>query len=334
MDQSPLKDIDEVKNKFSIKNKKIISAKKEINRLVFGQDEVIEQILISILSGGHALIIGLPGLAKTRIVNFLSVILGLDSKRIQFTPDLMPSDIIGSEILEEGPKLTKGFKFLKGPVFSQLLLADEINRASPRTQSALLQSMQEKQVTNAGINYDLPRPFHVVATQNPIDQEGTYPLPEAQLDRFLMNIKISYPDLDSERKILDLSNEKFGIKPNNILTSAELLEIQSFIKDIPVGESIVKYILDIISNSRPETTKVNSVKENVLWGPSPRASLALMSTCRSKAFLENRFSPSIFDVKSLIKPILTHRMNLNVSAKSDGILIDDILDDIINNLES
>ena len=334
MEQPSLKDIEEVKKDFTIANKKLSSVKNEINNLVFGQNLVIDQILISILAEGHALIIGLPGLAKTRIVSFLSIILGFATKRVQFTPDLMPSDILGSEILEENAKSGKDFRFIEGPIFSQLLLADEINRASPRTQSALLQAMQEKKVTITGNTYDLPKPFHVLATQNPIDQEGTYPLPEAQLDRFLMNIRISYPDQSAERKILNLSNEKTDASPKNVLSSNELLEIQNFIKDIPVGESVVQYILNIIKQSRPETSEVKSVKENILWGPSPRASLALMTTCRAKAFLENRYSPSVFDVQSLVKPILSHRLKLNISAKSENVNIEEILDDVINHTKN
>ena len=333
MDQLSEKDVSKIKYKFNDLHKNIMSVKSEINNLVFGQEEVIDQILISLLSNGHALLIGLPGLAKTRIVSFLSIILGLESKRVQFTPDLMPADILGSEILEDSTNSEKKFKFIKGPIFSKLLLADEINRASPRTQSALLQAMQEKKVTITGNNYLLPKPFHVLATQNPIDQEGTYPLPEAQLDRFLMNINISYPSEGAERKILELSSENLDKEPNNIINSSDLLEMQDFIKNIPVGESVVKYILDIITNTRPETSRVPSVKKNVLWGPSPRASLALLATCKAKAFLDNRYSPSIFDVKSLIKPILTHRINLNISAKSEGILIDDILNDVTKNIE-
>jgi len=334
MEQPSLKDIEEVKKDFTIANKKLSSVKNEINNLVFGQNLVIDQILISILAEGHALIIGLPGLAKTRIVSFLSIILGFATKRVQFTPDLMPSDILGSEILEENAKSGKDFRFIEGPIFSQLLLADEINRASPRTQSALLQAMQEKKVTITGNTYDLPKPFHVLATQNPIDQEGTYPLPEAQLDRFLMNIRISYPDQSAERKILNLSNEKTDASPKNVLSSNELLEIQNFVKDIPVGESVVQYILNIIKQSRPETSEVKSVKENILWGPSPRASLALMTTCKAKAFLENRYSPSVFDVQSLVKPILSHRLRLNISAKSENVNIEEILDDVISHTKN
>ena len=330
MEQPSLKDIEEVKKDFTIANEKLSSVKNEINNLVYGQTLVIDQILISILAEGHALIIGLPGLAKTRIVSFLSIVLGFETKRVQFTPDLMPSDILGSEILEENAKSGKDFRFIEGPIFSQLLLADEINRASPRTQSALLQAMQEKKVTITGNTYDLPKPFHVLATQNPIDQEGTYPLPEAQLDRFLMNISISYPDQNAERKILNLSNEKNDASPKNILASNELLDIQNFIKEIPVGESVVQYILNVIKQSRPETSEIKSVKENILWGPSPRASLALMTTCRAKAFLENRYSPSVFDVQSLLKPVLSHRLKLNISAKAENVQVEEILDDVIN----
>ena len=330
MEHPSLKDIKEVKKDFTIANEKLSSVKNEINNLVYGQNLVIEQILISILAEGHALIIGLPGLAKTRIVSFLSIILGFETKRVQFTPDLMPSDILGSEILEENVKSGKDFRFIEGPIFSQLLLADEINRASPRTQSALLQAMQEKKVTITGYTYDLPKPFHVLATQNPIDQEGTYPLPEAQLDRFLMNINISYPDQSAERKILNLSNEKNDATPKNILSSDGLLDIQNFIKEIPVGESVVQYILNIVKQSRPETSEIKSVKENILWGPSPRASLALMTTCRAKAFLENRYSPSVFDVQSLVKPVLSHRLKLSISAKAENVNIEEILDDVIN----
>ncbi len=324
---------DKEAEKFKANHLLISSAKNEINSLVFGQEDVIDQIIITLLSGGHALIIGLPGLAKTRIVNFLGIIFGLDTKRVQFTPDLMPSDILGSEVLDETLKQEKMFKFIKGPVFSQLLLADEINRASPRTQSALLQSMQEKKVTYAGKNYDLPKPFHVLATQNPIEQEGTYPLPEAQLDRFQMSINIGYPNLKAEKKILILSTDDIEREPKNILSTRDLILAQSFIRSMPVGDTILKYILSIIDNSRPATSKVAAIKENVLWGPSPRASLALLAACRAKAFLDGRFSPSIFDLKALVKPILSHRINLTISAKADNISINNLLDELMEKVD-
>ncbi|RPH06396.1 MAG: MoxR family ATPase [Alphaproteobacteria bacterium TMED93] len=313
--------------------KKVADVNSEINQLVFGQEAVIQQIIISLLCGGHALIIGLPGLAKTRIVNFLGIILGLETKRIQFTPDLMPGDILGTEILDEGNKTTNYFKFIKGPIFCQLLLADEINRASPRTQSALLQAMQEKKVTVAGKDYLLPKPFHVLATQNPIDQEGTYPLPEAQLDRFLMNIKINYPDLEAEKKILLLSSKEDTVEPKNIISSEDILLFQKIIKEIPVGESVVKYILKLVNETRPETSTIKSVKDNVLWGPSPRASISLLAASKAKAVLEKRYSPSKLDVKNLIMPILSHRINLNISAKADNINLEEILDDVTEKIE-
>ncbi len=313
--------------------KKVADVNSEINQLVFGQEAVIQQIIISLLCGGHALIIGLPGLAKTRIVNFLGIILGLETKRIQFTPDLMPGDILGTEILDEGNKTTNYFKFIKGPIFCQLLLADEINRASPRTQSALLQAMQEKKVTVAGKDYLLPKPFHVLATQNPIDQEGTYPLPEAQLDRFLMNIKINYPDLEAEKKILLLSSKEDTVEPKNIISSEDILLFQKIIKEIPAGESVVKYILKLVNETRPETSTIKSVKDNVLWGPSPRASISLLAASKAKAVLEKRYSPSKLDVKNLIMPILSHRINLNISAKADNINLEEILDDVTEKIE-
>lgn len=322
-----------IEKSVSVFQEKITNVNSEINKLVFGQENVIEQIVISLLCGGHALIIGLPGLAKTRIVNFLGIILGLETKRVQFTPDLMPGDILGTEILDEINKSENYFKFIKGPVFCQLLLADEINRASPRTQSALLQAMQEKKVTVAGKDYLLPKPFHVLATQNPIDQEGTYPLPEAQLDRFLMNIKIKYPDQESEKKILLISSKEDTIKPKNILTPEEILQFQDLVREVPVGDSIINYILKLIYEIRPETSKIKSVKENILWGPSPRASISLLAASKAKALLEKRYSPSKLDIKGLIKPVLSHRINLNISAKADNVNLEDILSDVIERIE-
>ena len=324
---------DNIEKSVSVFQEKITNVNSEINKLVFGQENVIEQIVISLLCGGHALIIGLPGLAKTRIVNFLGIILGLETKRVQFTPDLMPGDILGTEILDEINKNENYFKFIKGPIFCQLLLADEINRASPRTQSALLQAMQEKKVTVAGKDYLLPKPFHVLATQNPIDQEGTYPLPEAQLDRFLMNIKIKYPDQESEKKILLISSKEDTIKPKNILTPEDILQFQDLVREVPVGDSIVNYILKLIYEIRPETSKIKSVKENILWGPSPRASISLLAASKAKALLEKRYSPSKLDIKSLIKPILSHRINLNISAKADNVNLEEILNDVIERIE-
>ena len=236
-------------------NKNIIEVKHHVNEIIFGQDEVIDKIIITLLSGGHTLLVGLPGLAKTRLVRSLGTIMGLSRKRIQFTPDLMPTDILGSEILEESTKGKRSFKFIEGPVFSQFLLADEINRASPRTQSALLQAMQERMVTVAGKNYELPEPFHVLATQNPIEQEGTYPLPEAQLDRFLMQINITYADKNAEKQMLIATTGTEELAPKKIISSKQLIAAQKLIRSIPVGDQVIEAILDLVTNARPETSK-------------------------------------------------------------------------------
>jgi MoxR-like ATPase len=259
--------------------------------------------------------------------------MGLSRKRIQFTPDLMPTDIIGSEILEESLKGKRSFKFIEGPVFSQFLLADEINRASPRTQSALLQAMQERIVTVAGKNYDLPKPFHVLATQNPIEQEGTYPLPEAQLDRFLMQINITYADKKSEKQMLIATTGKEELAPKKIISSKQLIAAQNLIKSIPVGDQVVESILDLVTNARPETSKLKIVKNNLAWGPGPRASQSMMLACRARAVMQGRLTPSIDDVIALAEPILKHRMNLNYSARADGNSLSKVLSELVRNLK-
>src|SRR5437870_6956890 len=270
----------------------IRAAKDAIASVIFGQDRVIENTLVTILSGGHALLIGVPGLAKTKLVETLGITLGLDAKRIQFTPDLMPSDILGAEVLDESATGKRSFRFITGPVFAQLLMADEINRASPRTQSALLQAMQEQHVTVAGARHDLPKPFHVLATQNPLEQEGTYPLPEAQLDRFLMQVDVDYPDREAERKILfdTTGAEESRAKP--AMTAEDLMAAQRLVRRLPVGESVVEAILALVRSARPgpeggETAKL------IAWGPSPRASQALMLAVRARALPEDRFAPSL-----------------------------------------
>src|SRR5690242_8379654 len=250
------------------------SARAAIGSVIFGQERVVEQALITILSGGHGLLVGVPGLAKTKLVETMGIVLGLDARRIQFTPDLMPSDILGSEVLEENAGGKRSFRFIPGPVFAQLLMADEINRASPRTQSALLQAMQEHHVTVAGNRHDVPRPFHVLATQNPIEQEGTYPLPEAQLDRFLMQIDVPYPDLENERKIVFDTTGAEESKPKPTLTADELIAAQRLVRRLPVGESVVNAILSLVRSARPDAD--TDVSKLISWGPSPRASQALM----------------------------------------------------------
>jgi MoxR-like ATPase len=285
--------------------------------VIFGQEQVVEQALITVLCGGHALLIGLPGLAKTKLVETMGIVLGLDARRIQFTPDLMPSDIVGSEVLEESPGGKRSFRFIPGPVFCQLLMADEINRASPRTQSALLQAMQEHHVTVSGNRHDVPRPFHVLATQNPIEQEGTYPLPEAQLDRFLMQIDVDYPDHEAERKIVFDTTGTEESKPKPTVTSEELMAAQRLVRRLPVGESVVEAILKLVRSARPGP-EGGSAAKLIAWGPGPRASQALMLAVRARALLDGRLSPSIDDVLEMAEPILKHRMALTFAARADG----------------
>ncbi len=292
------------------------SAKAGVNAVIFGQDRVIEHALITVLSSGHALLVGVPGLAKTKLVDTMGVVLGLDAKRIQFTPDLMPSDILGSEVLEESPGGTRSFRFIAGPVFGQLLMADEINRASPRTQSALLQAMQEQHVTVAGARHDLPKPFHVLATQNPLEQEGTYPLPEAQLDRFLMEIDVDYPDEEAERRILFDTTGAEETKPKPAMTADDLIAAQRLVRRLPVGESVVDSILALVRAARPQSEAPEG--KLIAWGPSPRASQALMLAVRARALLDGRYAPSIDDVIALAEPILKHRMALTFAARADG----------------
>jgi MoxR-like ATPase len=293
------------------------AAKDAIGAVIFGQDKVVEQALITVLSGGHALLVGVPGLAKTKLVDTMGTVLGLDARRIQFTPDLMPSDILGTEVLEETPGGKRNFRFIPGPVFAQLLMADEINRASPRTQSALLQAMQEQHVTVAGARHDLPKPFHVLATQNPLEQEGTYPLPEAQLDRFLMEIDVDYPDIEAERRILFDTTGAEESRPKTAMTADDLMSAQRLVRRLPVGESVVEAILLLVRSARPGPDAGDAGKL-IAWGPSPRASQALMLAVRARALLEGRYAPSVDDVIALAEPVLKHRMALTFAARADG----------------
>ncbi len=296
----------------------IRAAKEAISTVIFGQERVIENTLVTILSGGHALLIGVPGLAKTKLVETLGITLGLDAKRIQFTPDLMPSDILGAEVLDESNSGKRSFRFIAGPVFAQLLMADEINRASPRTQSALLQAMQEQHITVAGARHDLPKPFHVLATQNPLEQEGTYPLPEAQLDRFLMEIDVDYPDRDAERRIL------FETTLAKASMNAEILiAAQRLVRRLPVGDSVVEAILSLVRAARPNPD--GDGDKLIAWGPGPRASQSLMLAVRARALLDGRLAPSIDDVLDLAEPVLKHRMALTFSARAEGRTIPDVI---------
>ncbi|MDX2264535.1 MAG: MoxR family ATPase [Hyphomicrobiales bacterium] len=293
-------------------------AHKAAASVIFGQDVVIERTLVTLLSGGHALLIGVPGLAKTLLVETLGKVLGLDAKRIQFTPDLMPSDIIGAEVLEDAPGQRRSFRFIKGPIFTQLLMADEINRASPKTQSALLQAMQEHHVTVAGQRHDTPTPFHVLATQNPLEQEGTYPLPEAQLDRFLLQIDVTYPDLVAERRMLFATTGNEERKLEAVLSANELMATQRLVRQIPVPDKVVEAILKLVRSARPGTGANVETDRYIAWGPGPRASQALMLAVRAKALIDGRLAPSVDDVIALAEPVLKHRMALSFAARAEG----------------
>ncbi len=301
------------------------SAALEVRKVIIGQDEVVEQALVTLLAGGHALLVGVPGLGKTLLVETLGTVLGLAERRVQFTPDLMPADILGSEILDEDENGRRRFRFVKGPIFCQLFMADEINRASPRTQSALLQAMQEARVSIAGEYHGLPQPFHVLATQNPIEQEGTYPLPEAQLDRFLTQITIGYPEKAAEREIVTATTGATRLQPNPILTPDELSSAQQLVRHVPVGDSVIEAILELVRGARPETAEMEVVREHVAWGPGPRASQALMLACRARAVVSGRLAPSVEDVVALALPILRHRMALSFGARTEGVTLEDII---------
>ena len=295
-----------------------------VGRVIFGQESVVERTLVALFAGGHALLVGVPGLAKTKLVETLGIVLGLDARRLQFTPDLMPSDILGSEVMEQDEHGRRSFRFIEGPIFAKLLMADEITRASPRTQSALLQSMQEYHVTVAGARHDLPSPFHVLATQNPLEQEGTYPLPEAQLDRFLMQIDVPYPDLDAERRILLETTGVDEAHAENVLTPQRLKDIQQLIRRMPVPESVVEAILSLVRSARPGQGNADTDK-HVAWGPGPRASQALTLCARARALYDGRLAPSVDDIHSLAEPVLQHRMALTFAARAEGMTVRDVV---------
>ncbi len=297
---------------------KLMQAKASINRLFIGQEKVVDLVLASMLCGGHALLVGLPGLGKTRLVDTLGTVMGLKANRVQFTPDLMPADILGSEVLETAADGSRAFRFLEGPVFCQLLMADEINRASPRTQSALLQAMQEKEVTIAGQHRPLGKPFHVLATQNPIEQEGTYPLPEAQLDRFLVQVDVDYPTRAVERDILIATTGVDEADSTQVFTAGELLAAQAVVRRMPVGDKVVEAILDLVRACRPGEPEGRDLEGSLSWGPGPRAAQALMLTVRARALLQGRLAPSTEDVAALALATLEHRMALSFAARARG----------------
>jgi MoxR-like ATPase len=310
---------DAIVGRIEAAGERIQRVQRAASAVIFGQDQVIERTLVTILAGGHGLLIGVPGLAKTLLVETLGRVLGLDAKRIQFTPDLMPSDIIGSEVLEDGGAAgRRSFRFIKGPIFAQLLMADEINRASPKTQSALLQAMQEHHVTVAGQRHDVPAPFHVLATQNPLEQEGTYPLPEAQLDRFLLQVDVGYPDQGAERRMLFATTGTDERRVEPILTAQELMSIQRLVRQLPVPDKVVEAILKLARSARPGTGVGGETDRLIAWGPGPRASQALMLAVRAKALIDGRLAPSVDDVIALAEPVLKHRMALTFAARAEG----------------
>ncbi len=312
-------------NEFESIAKKLADARSAVGEVIFGQENVVELCMIAVLSGGHALLVGAPGLAKTKLATTLGRVLGLDEKRVQFTPDLMPADILGSEVLDEDDRGKKAFRFVPGPVFCQLLMADEINRASPRTQSALLQAMQEHHVTVGGTRHDVPQPFHVLATQNPIEQEGTYPLPEAQLDRFLVQVDVPYPSLEAERRMLFATTGGAEGEAKAALTAKELMAAQRLVRTLPVGDQVADAILKIVRIARPGPDADPLVNEAIAWGPSPRAAQALMLGVRARALLQGRLAPSVEDVAALLEPVFKHRMALNFSARAEGRTIRDVI---------
>ncbi|NLA25478.1 MAG: MoxR family ATPase [Bacteroidales bacterium] len=299
---------------------------KEIQKKIYGQDQVVKEVLICIFSGGHTLLVGVPGLAKTLLVNTIAEVLGLKNKRIQFTPDLMPSDIIGTEILDEN----RQFKFVKGPVFANFILADEINRTPPKTQAALLEAMQERSVTAAGNAYKLDDPFFVMATQNPIEQEGTYPLPEAQLDRFMFNIMVGYPDYKDEITIVKNTTADLEFELNKVLTAEEIIYFQNLIRRVPINDNVMEYAVKLVNMTRPETDMAHPTANKFLqWGAGPRASQYLVIGAKTHAVLNGKYSPDIEDVKAVAKIILRHRIIKNYKAEAEGITVEDIIDELL-----
>ncbi len=298
----------------------------EISKVIVGQDEVVKEVLISIFCNGHCLLVGVPGLAKTLLVQTISDTLGMSFNRIQFTPDLMPSDIVGSEILDEN----RNFKFIKGPIFSNIILADEINRTPPKTQSALLESMQEKSVTNAGKTYNLDKPFFVLATQNPIEQEGTYPLPEAQLDRFMFNVLLDYPNYDEEVQIVKQTTSGISTTLDTIMNAEDIIKYQDLIRRIPVADNVLEYVVSLVSKTRPKSDhSENDMTQYIEWGAGPRASQFMLLAAKCNAAINGKYSPDIEDVKAIAKPILRHRLVKNYKAEAEGISVDNIIENLM-----
>lgn len=311
----------------------LAAVRSEIHKRVIGQEDVITETLTVLLAGGHGLLVGVPGLAKTLLVQTVGEVMGLSHKRIQCTPDLMPSDILGSEVLEENPESgRKNFRFIEGPVFCQLLMADELNRASPRTQSALLQAMQEKQVSVAGHTHFLPAPFHVLATQNPLEQEGTYPLPEAQLDRFMLQINVGYPTEEEERQMVLTTTSGPAADVERLFDGERLQAAQSLIRDIPVGEKLIASVVRLVRAARPEVSSDNQIRENLAWGAGPRAAQTLIACAKVRAVLDGRTTPSIDDIAALAPAAMRHRLQPSFVARAAGLSVEDMISNLLKNL--
>ncbi len=313
-----------------ILNEKYSELRNEISKVIVGQSNIIEQILISILAKGHCLLVGVPGLAKTLIVKTLSEVMDMDFSRIQFTPDLMPSDITGTEILQSDKEGKKTFQFVKGPIFGNIILADEINRTPPKTQSALLEAMQEHKVTAAGISYKLEEPFFVLATQNPIEQEGTYPLPEAQLDRFMFNLWLDYPEFEEEIEIIKKTTSMYSPEMKIIFSSEDIILFQDLVRKVPVADEVINYAVNMVSKTRPNNeNSLKIIKDYISWGAGPRASQYLILGAKTNCILEGRFTPSIDDVKKVAKPVLRHRLITNFNAEADGLNVLNIIEEVL-----
>ncbi len=314
-------------------NETIKKIKAEIAKVIIGQDEIIDQLLISLLARGHCLLVGVPGLAKTLLIKTLSEVIDLKFSRIQFTPDLMPSDITGTELVEEDPVSKKrNFRFVPGPIFANVILADEINRTPPKTQSALLEAMQEHRVTTAGVTSTLSEPFFVLATQNPIEQEGTYPLPEAQLDRFMFNLWLDYPSFEEEIKIVESTTSEYKPEVNKVITAKEIITYQDLVRKVPVAENVIKFAVDIANKTRPNNTaSPETIRHWISWGAGPRASQYLILAAKTRAITQGRFTPNIEDVKFAMVPVLRHRIITNFNAEAEGINSVDVIKGLVEN---
>ncbi len=324
----------EVKKEIDTLTQKLADLKKEIGKIIIGQEETVEHLLITFLAGGHALLEGVPGLAKTLMIKTLAQTIDLNFKRIQFTPDLMPSDIIGTEILEEDHTTGKKFfEFNKGPIFANIILADEINRTPPKTQAALLEAMQEFEVTYSGKTYELDRPFFILATQNPIEQSGTFPLPEAQQDRFLLYIKIGYPTASEENHILKKTTGSKKEKVKKILTGNDIIRLQQLVREVPISDELIAFVSNVVRATRPETTDNSYVKEWVSWGAGPRAGQAMILTAKARALQQGRISVTLDDIKHVAFPVLRHRILVNFKAEAEGILPDNITAQILKSTD-